>query len=179
MTGRLTHRFDALGDESYDYGYDDGYDPRHKPKILWGRVAGLVAIVLVAFLAGRAAAPDGIPQSRYERLRAQLSGLQAENESLRARLAQARVEGSSAGESPSGGSPSPSLGESPGGSPGDSAGGSAASTTYSVQKNDTFSLISEKFYGTSAYWKDIARKNGLSPNATLKPGQELKIPAKP
>jgi nucleoid-associated protein YgaU len=49
--------------------------------------------------------------------------------------------------------------------------------THIVQKGDTLSEISQKYYGTSRRWRQIAKANaGIDPNR-LQVGMELSIPA--
>lgn len=49
-------------------------------------------------------------------------------------------------------------------------------TEYTVQEGDTFWIISQRTYNNGAYYKEIAKFNNLSENATLKPGQNIKLP---
>jgi nucleoid-associated protein YgaU len=50
--------------------------------------------------------------------------------------------------------------------------------TYTVQKGDSLSKISQKVYGSTKYWKRIvdANKDKLGKSQTLKPGMVLSIP---
>lgn len=49
--------------------------------------------------------------------------------------------------------------------------------TYTVRKGDTLGAISKKFFGTTKYWKDIAKANGIDNPAGLKVGRTLQIPS--
>lgn len=51
---------------------------------------------------------------------------------------------------------------------------------YTVQKGDSLSKISQKFYGSTKYWKRIveANKDKLGHSQTLRPGMVLTIPSK-
>jgi nucleoid-associated protein YgaU len=56
----------------------------------------------------------------------------------------------------------------------------STSKNYTVQKGDTLSKISQKFYGTPKRWRKIveANKDKLGNNQILKPGMSLHIPSK-
>lgn len=56
----------------------------------------------------------------------------------------------------------------------------AATQTYVVQKGDSLSKISQRFYGTTKYWKEIynANKERIGNMNQLKVGTELTIPDK-
>jgi nucleoid-associated protein YgaU len=64
--------------------------------------------------------------------------------------------------------------------PGDTGGGGGgAEQTYTVQKGDTLSHISQQFYGKASRWNAIfeANRDQLDDPDLIKPGQVLKIPA--
>lgn len=48
--------------------------------------------------------------------------------------------------------------------------------TYVVQKGDTLAKISKKLFGTTKYWKKIAKYNNINNPKNLKVGMTLKIP---
>lgn len=52
--------------------------------------------------------------------------------------------------------------------------------TYTVQKGDTLSHISQQFYGKASAWNQIfeANRDQLDDPDRIQPGQVLKIPAK-
>jgi nucleoid-associated protein YgaU len=52
--------------------------------------------------------------------------------------------------------------------------------TYTVQKGDTLSHISQQFYGKASAWNRIfeANRDQLDNPDLIKPGQVLKVPAK-
>lgn len=56
---------------------------------------------------------------------------------------------------------------------------SAVEQTYTVQKGDTLSHVSQQFYGKASQWKQIfeANRDQLDDPDRIKPGQILKIPA--
>lgn len=47
--------------------------------------------------------------------------------------------------------------------------------TYEIRRNDTLGLISQKFFGTTKYWPQIAERNGLVPER-LRVGKKIFIP---
>jgi|GEM_PF-819960 len=48
--------------------------------------------------------------------------------------------------------------------------------TYTIRKGDTLGSISRKFFGTTKYWKKIAKVNGLNNPANIKVGRVIQIP---
>ena len=52
------------------------------------------------------------------------------------------------------------------------------SRVYVSQEGETMQSISQKFYGTPAHWRAIARMNNVDPNR-LRPGTRLLIPVDP
>src|ERR671918_2815779 len=85
--------------EPSDPGYDWDYEPedhsRNMPNIIWGRVAVLGAVVLMAFLFGRmTGGGGGVPEERLTSARndlrdarAQISTLEGDVEDLEKQLA--------------------------------------------------------------------------------------------
>lgn len=58
-------------------------------------------------------------------------------------------------------------------------GGGGGSQTYTVEKGDTLSAISKRFYGKSSLWKQIyeANRDTIENPDLIYPGQTIKIPA--
>lgn len=50
--------------------------------------------------------------------------------------------------------------------------------TYVVKKNDSFSTISSRLYGTQKYWKEIQELNPTVDPLKLRPGSEIRVPLK-
>jgi len=55
----------------------------------------------------------------------------------------------------------------------------APEKTYVVQRGDTLAAIAKKFYGAEKRWRDIAVANPDLKERKLRPGQILKMPARP
>jgi nucleoid-associated protein YgaU len=158
-----TQPFEPEAEPPYeDWEYQD---PR--PKILWGRVAVLGGVMLVAFFLGRALAPDGIPQSDLTAARDQVADLQADVEQLSTELRRTERELTRLESSPPPATtqPSPEPSESP--------------TLYTVQRGDTLLDLAEEFYGDPAFAYLIADENDMKRNAKLNLGDTLVIPPKP
>lgn len=51
--------------------------------------------------------------------------------------------------------------------------------TYTVQRGDSLWRIAEQLLGTGTAYTELARANGMSPDGTIHPGQELIIPGAP
>lgn len=48
--------------------------------------------------------------------------------------------------------------------------------TYVIEPGDTFSSLAERFYGDEKRWRDISQANPTIDPATLRPGQEIRLP---
>lgn len=158
-----TQPFEPEPDPAYD-DWGDYEDPR--PKILWGRVAVLGGAMLIAFLLGRAMAPDGIPQSRLTAAQGESEELQSELDQLSTELRQTRRELTALQNSPPPAEePEPEPQESP--------------TVYTVKSGDTLLGLAQEFYDDPELSTLIAEANNMSPNAKLNVGDQLIIPPKP
>lgn len=149
---------------SYDWDYEDESPKGAAPKILWGRIVAIAAVVLVAFLIGRATAGGGgVSQQSYDELK-------KKNESLQQELAAALAASPSAAPAP----------ETP--APDDTSTSSAPPTgtkSYTVQSGDTLRGIAEHFYHDASLDDLIAQANGITDPASIRVGQVLTIPPKP
>lgn len=58
-------------------------------------------------------------------------------------------------------------------------GGGAGQQSYTVEKGDTLSAISKRFYGKSSLWKQIyeANRDTIENPDLIYPGQTIKLPA--
>lgn len=159
-----TQPFEPEPDPAYD-DWGDYEDPR--PKILWGRVAVLGGAMLIAFLLGRAMAPDGIPQSRLTAAEGETDDLQSQVEQLSTELRQTRRQLTALQNSP------PPAEEQPEPEPKESP------TVYTVEPGDTLLGLAQEFYDDPDLSVLIAEANNMSPNAKLNVGDQLIIPPKP
>ena len=159
-------------DEYYDWEYDQ--QPRERPKVLWGRIAILGGLVLVAFLLGRVTKSGGIPQERLDQANAEAAELQQQVDDLETELAaQPPIT-------------DPELGtdtESDAGTEDEGAAGTTEtgteSETYIVERGDTLTTIAEDFYGDASLDDFLAEANNISDPAALSVGQEIIIPEEP
>jgi len=169
--------------ESSDPGYDWDYEPedhsRNMPNILWGRVAVLGAVVLLAFLFGRmTAAGDGVPEERLTAARAdardaraEVSGLQTQVQDLEDQLAAqpADTGGDTAGDTEGGGDTEGDEETDP----------LAGGTEYTIKPGDTLNQIAEKEYGNASLADYIATANDIVDPTAISPGDTIVIPVEP
>jgi nucleoid-associated protein YgaU len=157
MSDRITERFEPQEPEpTYDWDFDS--ERRPGPKVLWGRVVALAALLIIAFAFGRATAGGGVPQDELDNARDRIDSLEAENESLKEQLAAQAA---------------PATTPSPDATPDETT---AEGETYTVRRGDNLRLIAEDFYGDVGLDDCIARANDISDPTQLSVGMELIIP---
>ena len=146
--------------------------PALEARVLWGRVATVVAVVVIAFGAGRCSA-GGVPEDEVAELEGQVSALESANEDLRGQVADLDEQLAEAtAPTPTPSATEPSAVES-------TAPESPATTTveaWTVQSGDTLQAIALEVYGDRAMAQQIADANGIEPGATLQIGQVLTLP---
>jgi nucleoid-associated protein YgaU len=161
MGNRMTEPYEPYQPEQeYDWDYED--EPRAQmPKILWGRVVALGAVLLLAFFLGRATAPEGIPEERLTQLQSDNADLRAENQDLQDELDQRPA----TTQLPT---PTPSDTQSPT--------GNVDTQIYTVKSGDTLVGIAQRLYGDPSFADCIADENGMGSDTTLRTGDQLVIP---
>lgn len=158
-------------DPSSEYDWDEEPAADDSPRILWGRVAVLGAMLLLAFLFGRATKSAGVPDSELSAARQQVQELRAENQALEEELASAPV----VTDEPTAGTETGSEGDGETGTT-DTSG---EDKTYIVEEGDSLTTIAQKFYGDSSLDDFLAEVNGITDPTQLAVGQELTIPSDP
>ncbi len=158
----------------HDYEPEDDYAPR----ILWGRLAFFGLALLLAFVAGRACAPGGVPESQFRAAQEEVTELQSDNQVLQAQLDAAAQQGGqgNAGKKKKKNNNAAAEEEATDGA-GEQAVGEGQ--RYTVQAGDTLTTIAEKFYGDATAFDLIVDANNLDSATSLREGQELVIPPKP
>jgi nucleoid-associated protein YgaU len=146
---------------SYEYEYD--YDDRKAgPRVLWGRVAALAVVLLLAFWLGRTTA--GSDDEKVKQLQARVTSLENDNEDLQTQieaLQQPQVETSPTVE--------PTIEE--------TTAPPVEGAEYIVQKGDTLRLIAQKKCGDPEAADLLAEVNDIADPTLISVGQVLTIPA--
>ncbi|HEU4480312.1 MAG TPA: LysM peptidoglycan-binding domain-containing protein [Actinomycetota bacterium] len=155
-------------EEYYDWEYDE--QPRDRPKVLWGRVAILGALVLAAFLLGRITKSGGIPESRLTAANERVTELEQEVADLETELAAVPV--APPADTTTDETTDPAAEE-------EDTTTDVATETYVVKPNDTLTIIAEKVYGDASLDDFLAEANNIADPTALSVGQELIIPEKP
>jgi nucleoid-associated protein YgaU len=161
----------------YDWDYDEEPARHDAPKVLWGRIAILGALVIVAFLIGRMTSDEGVPASdlaaaerQAENARAEVAALRERVTSLEDQLADAQA---AEGETTT--APTDDGEEDEGTEP--AAEGDVE--MHTVAPGETLTTISEDYYDDAGYADYIAEYNGISDPTLISVGMELEIPPKP
>jgi LysM domain len=159
-------------DAAYDWDYDGEPGEHRPPTILWGRVAVLGAVMLLAFLIGRlTSGGGGVDQDDLNQVRAERDDARQEVTQLQADLEAAQEQ---AQDQPT---PTPSPSPQAGAGADNQAG--AESELYVVQSGDSLRSIAEDFYGDFGLWTLIAEENNMTSESVLQVGDEIVIPPEP
>lgn len=159
----------------HDYELEDDYAPR----VLWGRLAFFLVALVLAFIAGRACAPEGVPAADYRAEQDKVQELASQNAVLQQQVDAANEQnqggnngGNNQGEGGGGNAeqdPSEAATDEPVGE----------GQTYTVQNGDTLTTIAEEFYNDPTKFDLIVDANNLTEDTPLRVGQELIIPPDP
>lgn len=176
MADPLTDRFETYdpdeetyGPDDEDYVWEEETDARGpKPNVLWGRVAILAALLLLAFLFGRATAGGGVPAADLDKARERVEELRAENAQLKTEIAAQEQDDPGSAEAPA---------ETE--DPEETEAAESQDQTYTVQSGDSLTTIAERFYDDPSLDDFLAEANGISDPRRLSVGQEIRIPPKP
>jgi hypothetical protein len=155
-------------DPAYDWD-----DEPPTPKLLWGRVIALAAVLILAFLLGRATAPDDSAEE-VEQLRGQLEEAGDRIAELETIVAQ----GATPSPPPTPETPeetdTPPDGDGGGGDAGDGDGdGGGIVKEYTVKTGDTYNEIAERFFDDPSLGSCIADAND---DETLIVGETINVP---
>jgi nucleoid-associated protein YgaU len=160
-------------DAAYDWGYDEEPGEHHPPTILWGRVAVLGAVILIAFLVGRlTAGGGGVDQEDFDRVRAERDDAQAEVTRLTGEVEALEAQQ----QTPPADEETPPPDEE---AQQDTATDEPQSEAYVVQPGDSLRSIAEEFYGDVGLWTVIAEENNMTSTSVLQAGDEILIPPEP
>lgn len=173
MADPITDRFDTYepDDEDDDYTWEEDTYRDPKPNVLWGRVAILGGLLLLAFLFGRVTKPAGVPLEDLQRAQARVETLRTENSELKTELAAQESEPAPVAE------PEDAAAETE-----DSEAAEATDTEdqiYTVQSGDSLTIIAQRFYGDTSLSDFLAEANNIADPTKISVGQKLRIPPNP
>lgn len=135
------------------------------PRVLWGRVAILVGLLVLAFVLGRVTAPEADA--------AQGAGT-GDGQAAQAEVGEGPASGPETGQAVE--PHSEDEPEAPAASPPEDA-GAPQPRTHEVAPDETLYSIAEEHYGDGGQWTRIAEANDLSSEDPTTPGKVLRIPA--
>ncbi len=151
-----------------DYEYDEyAYEENRGGRVLWGRVVLLGIGLLLAFFLGRLTAGGGADESELNKVRAELSAAEEQNEQLEKDLATAQA-ATEPLETPDAAATDAAE---------DPAEEEAEAQTYTVQRGDTLRGIAQTFCGDASLDDLIASENGIADATQLSVGETLTLPA--
>lgn len=169
---------------------DEAWGDSSAPRILWGRIAILAGVLLLAFVVGRLTAGGDVAvgettSQRIEQLTKDLEQTRAELDAARA----GGIDAASSDDSDSAVDPAEPAPAEPGTAEPEAQApeepqpeaepAAPESITYTVVPGDYMYGVAEKVYGNGRLWRTIAEANDLGPQAVINPGQTLIIPPKP
>jgi nucleoid-associated protein YgaU len=154
-------------DPSYDWD-----DEPPTPKLLWGRVIALAAVLILAFLLGRATAPDDSAEE-VDDLQAQLEEAADRIEELETIVAQGATPTETETPPDDGETESPPPDDG-GGDGGGGGGGDEEVKEYTVKTGDSYNSIAEDFFGDPSLGSCISEAN--PGDDTLLVGDTINIP---
>ena len=143
-------------------------------RVLWGRVATAIVVVLLAFGLGRCSA-EGVPEDDVTALEGQVADLQSTNEQLRAQVDRLDEQLTASQSSPSP-SPSTEAPSAPTTDPTTTPAEGEPGGTWTVGPGDTLHAIAIAVYGDRTRAELVAAANGLDTSDTLQVGQVLQLP---
>jgi outer membrane murein-binding lipoprotein Lpp len=165
-------------DPGYDWDYEAEEQPRNLPNILWGRVAVLGAVVLLAFLIGRmTAGGGGVAQERFDEARADLQTAQDEISTLESDLQQTQRDLEAAQQANAADTNAPTDTQEDDGEEDPAA--NPDSEVHTVVPGDTFTTIAEEYYGDAGLADYIMEANQITDPTQLSVGSDIIIPPEP
>lgn len=153
--------------EDPEWEYDQEQE-RNSP-VLWGRVAVLLGMLLIAFFLGRATKGAGVPQGELTEARAEVSSLKQENEDLKSQVAAAEA-ARDAAENTEASDPAAAEGSA------EEGGTDVAGMNYTVKPGDTLTTIAEEHYGDASLDDFLAEYNEITDPTALSVGQTIFLP---
>lgn len=179
MDKHLTEPFQSYEgtttDDAFDYGYDEPEPRKPGGDILWGRVAVLGAVVLLAFLIGRSTAGGGVSTAQLEDARAATTDANERIAELEAQVVELETQ-LNADENTGTGNQGDGTGNN---NENEEGGGNAKNQTYVVESGDTLQTIAEQFYGDATLDDFLQEANDIADPTALQVGMELIIPPEP
>jgi nucleoid-associated protein YgaU len=171
--------YEPSDDPGYDWDYEPEDHGRNVPNILWGRVAVLGAVLLLAFLFGRmTAGGDGVPQERLTAAQGDLREAQATITTLEGDVQDLEKQLAAAQNNTDPGADTESDDDGEGGGE-ETEDPLAGGEKYIVKSGDTLNQIAEKFYGDASKADFIQTANGIVDPTAISPGDEIVIPVEP
>lgn len=159
--------------DAHELEWEYDQEQEREPRILWGRVAALGAMLLLAFFLGRMTKSAGVPESDLTKAEAKVTALEQENGDLKSEVAAAEAAAEQADEPTTG--TSEDTGEEATAAAGTSE-TEVAGMNYTVKSGDTLTTIAEKFYGDPSLDDFLAQYNEIADPSALAVGQTIFLP---
>lgn len=153
--------------DELEWEYDE--EQERAPQVLWGRVAVLLGMLLVAFFLGRATKDAGVPAGDLKKAEARLTTLQQENADLKSQVAAAEA-ARDAAENTEAADAQPAEGSAEEGA------AEVEGVNYTVKPGDTLTTIAEEHYGDASLDDFLAEYNEIADPTALSVGQTIFLP---
>ncbi len=157
--------------EELEWEYDQ--EQARSPHVLWGRVAVLGGMLLIAFFLGRTTKSAGVPEAELDEARSEVRALQQDNEDLKSEVAAAEAARDAAENAET---TEPATGEASAGTEDTTGEAEAEGMNYTVKPGDTLTTIAEETYGDASLDDFLAEYNEITDPTALSVGQTIFLP---
>lgn len=159
--------------ESHDLEWEYDQEHEEQPRVLWGRVAVLAGMLLLAFFLGRTTKSAGVPEGDLTQAESKVTQLEQQNEDLKTELAAAQAAEGEAGDGDQAGA---EEGASEDTATDSAATGEAEGMNYTVKAGDTLTTIAAEFYDDPSLDDFLAEYNEITDPSSLAVGQVIFLP---
>ena len=164
--------YEPAGSHDLEWEYDQEHE--EQPRVLWGRVAVLAGMLLLAFFIGRMTKSTGVPESDLTKAETRVTELEQQNDDLKTELAAAQA--AEEKDTTEGDEAVAEDGTSEETAADPAAAGEAEGMNYTVKPGDTLTTIAAEFYNDPSLDDFLAEYNEITDPSSLAVGQVIFLP---